>query len=561
MSRSRWIALVAVVVVVLGGGWWMKSRGKSSAPRYRTAEVERGSVLATVSATGSVLPVIQVEVGSQVSGTVAALRADYNSRVRAGQVLCQIDPSAFRARKLQSEAAVSRAQASLQDAVRQAKRSRELIKDNYISQADVDAAEAQVEMKRADVKQAQAQLESADVDLNNTTIRSPIDGVVIARSIDVGQTVAASLQAPKLFVIANDLRQMQVETRIDEADIGRIAPGLPVTFTVDAFPDRSFEGKVSQVRLEPVTQQNVVTYTTVIVTRNDDLSLRPGMTANVSVLVEERDSVLKVPNAALRFHPPMEKGKRPGGALAGGPAAGMPGKSAGRISAGPSGPDAGRTADAAMPGERRGRGAGGVAATDADAPGGAGRAMAARGAGGPAASGNAAFDAYRAQLREDVASGKLTREAARERMMAKMKELGISPESMGGTPGAGGSGGRTAWGGGSGHAPTDAAGRALASRAGEGGSVTLGAPVATPLKPGSVYVLRAGKPVPVRVLTGISDGSATAVLSDELQPGDAVIVGLELPAGAPSTGLQPPPGMGGPQFRGPGGGGRGGGRR
>ena len=172
---------------------------------------------------------------------------------------------------------------------RKHRRSQELVKENFVSQAEVEAAEVEVDLRAADLKQATAQLQAADVDLANTTIRAPIDGVVIARSIDVGQTVAASLQAPKLFVIANDLAQMQVETRIDEADIGRIAAGLPVTFTVDAYPEMSFRGAVTQVRLEPIVEQGVVTYTTVIRTQNRDLKLRPGMTANVTVLVAEQD--------------------------------------------------------------------------------------------------------------------------------------------------------------------------------------------------------------------------------------------------------------------------------
>lgn len=303
MKINRWAVLALVVIVALGAAWFVRARSKPAAPKYRTAAVERGDLTATVSATGTVRPVVQVEVGSQVSGTLDRLYADYNSRVKAGQVLCTLEPSAFRARLAQAEASVARAEAALKDANRQLARSRELVRDNYISQADVEAAEVAVEQRRADLKQAQAQLQSAQVDLGHATIRAPIDGVVISRSIDVGQTVAASLQAPKLFVIANDLTQMQVETRIDEADIGRIRPGLDVTFNVDAYPDLPFAGKVSQVRLEPITEQNVVTYTTVIATRNDALQLRPGMTANVTVTVDTRKDVLKVPNAALRFRP------------------------------------------------------------------------------------------------------------------------------------------------------------------------------------------------------------------------------------------------------------------
>ncbi|MFI5372802.1 MAG: efflux RND transporter periplasmic adaptor subunit, partial [Candidatus Eisenbacteria bacterium] len=293
MNRTRWWMVAAAVVVALLVGWWWRSRGAGEKPRYRTAEVEMGHLDATVSATGTVEPVVQVEVGSQVSGTIKTMSADYNSTVHRGDVLCQIDPSSFKARVLQSEAAVAHAEASVRDAELALKRANQLLPQQYVAQADVDAAQATLDQRKADLKLARAQLDQAEVDFANTTIRAPIDGVVISRAIDVGQTVAASLQAPKLFVIANNLTEMQVETKIDEADIGRIHPGLPVSFTVDAFPDRTFDGRVAQVRLEPIVDQNVVTYTTVIRTRNPQLRLRPGMTANVSVMVASRDSVLK----------------------------------------------------------------------------------------------------------------------------------------------------------------------------------------------------------------------------------------------------------------------------
>ncbi|HEY6196194.1 MAG TPA: efflux RND transporter periplasmic adaptor subunit, partial [Candidatus Eisenbacteria bacterium] len=303
MNRARILLVAGVLVLAVGTLWLARSRGGHAASHYLTAPVGQGDLVATVSATGSVRPVVQVQVGSQVSGTISELHADYNSRVRAGQLLAQIDPSSFKTRVVQAEAAVAHANAALKDARRQYTRTQELQKGDFVSQADVDAAESTVDQRAADLLQANAQLAAARLDLDHTTIRSPIDGVVISRSVDVGQTVAASLQAPQLFVIANDLAQMQVEARIDEADIGRIRPGLPVHFSVDAFPDVTFEGSVSLVRLEPITDQNVVTYTTVMRTRNDDLRLRPGMTANVTVLVETRTGVLKVPNAALRFHP------------------------------------------------------------------------------------------------------------------------------------------------------------------------------------------------------------------------------------------------------------------
>jgi len=304
LKRTHWMLIAAAAVVVAGGGWLLRSRAAHEAPKFRTAGVERGSIEFTVSATGTVQPVEQVEVGSQVSGTVYRLHADYNSRVSAGQVLCELEPSGLNARVAQNEAAVARAEAALEDGRRQLRRARELSVQQLVSQAELEAAEVAVQQREADLKAARAQLAAVRVDQRNAIIRAPISGVVISRNIDLGQTVAASLQAPKLFVIARDLTQMQVETRIDEADIGVVRPGLPVTFTVDAFPDDVFQGEVAVVRLEPITDQGVVTYTTVIRTRNPDLKLRPGMTANVTVRVARHDDVLRVPAAALRFRPP-----------------------------------------------------------------------------------------------------------------------------------------------------------------------------------------------------------------------------------------------------------------
>ena len=463
MTRKRWILVVAVLGVALLGTWWWRSRSSGAAPKYRTAQVDRGSIESVVSATGTIRPVVQVEIGSQVSGTVARLGADFNSRVRAGQVIVELEQSSFRAREAEAEAAVSRAEASVKDAERALARAQELFAKTYISQADLDAATVAVELRKADLKQARAQLQAARVDLAHATIRSPIDGVVISRSIDLGQTVAASLQAPKLFVIANDLSQMQVESRIDEADIGRLEPGLPVSFTVDAFPDRTFEGKVEQVRLEPIVDQAVVTYTTVIQTANPDLMLRPGMTANVSVLIERRDDVVRIPNAALRFRPPAPEGGRG---------------------------DRARGASASA-GERRGDGAGEARAA-VRAEGGSPRGGASVRGGGPSA---------------DAASAR-------------------------------------------------GGGRGARRQRGGGGVADTAADAAGETKPATIYVLRAGNPHKVAILAGITDGSFTEVRGGELRPGDELIVGSTGPARSANN-LQPPPGMGGPQFRGPGGGGRG----
>ena len=302
MSK-RWIIGLIVVAGAAAGGWFL-TRPRTKPPEYRTTRVDRGNVVAQISATGTLKPVTMVQVGSQVSGTIQSLHADFNSTVRKGQVVAQLDPSLFRTQLAQNDANLARAMVNVKDAERTFARSKELLSRNLVSQSEVDAAEAAVDRFRAEVSQAEASVEQSRVNLRHTTIESPIDGVVVSRSVDVGQTVAASLSAPILFEIANDLADMQVEASIDEADIGQIKAGQPVTFNVDAYPDEKFTGIVSQTRLQPITVQNVVTYTTVIAVANPDLKLRPGMTANVSVEVARRDMALRVPVAALSFKPP-----------------------------------------------------------------------------------------------------------------------------------------------------------------------------------------------------------------------------------------------------------------
>jgi HlyD family secretion protein len=561
VSRSRVITIALIVAVALGGAWLWWSRGRSEQVRYRTAGVERGAIEAVVSATGTVQPVVQVDVGSQVSGTVSKLHADYNSRVREGQVLCEIEPSSFKARVAQAEAAVARAEAAVKEAKLQLDRANELLPQKYVSQSDVDEAESTLQQRQADLKQARAQLEAAQVDLNNTTIRSPIEGVVIARAVDLGQTVAASLQAPKLFTIANDLTQMQVETRIDEADIGQIRPGLPVIFSVDAFPDQQFEGQVAQVRLEPITEQNVVTYTTVIATANHDLRLRPGMTANVSVRVANRDDVLKIPNSALRFRPPPEAMKKAANATHATADARKPGTegTAAAADAPPMAagvPQAGAAKSAAAPEKGAGaKKAGGGAAAKAGAPK----------AGGASAANDPDRAALEKRMRDrgmpdDMIQSILER---RDQAVAEMRAQGLSDdeirerlrqrmEQMRNGGGGGGTMGSSPPSfknfGKQGEAP---AGKHVASS--ETGPVVMGTMGDAVMKPGAVYVLRDGEPVRVPLMTGLTDGAYTEVKSDDLKAGDAVIIGVE--AGKTASNLQPPPGMGGP-FGGGGGGAR-----
>lgn len=320
-SKRRSLVALGVLVVVglVGAGFWLQRSDKDEA-RYRTAKVERGAIVASVSATGTLNPVTSVQVGTQVSGQIKELLVDFNAVVKRGQLIARIDPETFtyRVRQAQADAqaarsALARAQVSEINAKRELQRTQELVKRNFVSPAELDAkqsaydlAAAEVRTAQATVEQREAQLAAAQVDLARTEIRAPVDGVVIKRSVDVGQTVAASLQAPELFVIAKDLRDMQVETSVDEADVGRIRAGQKASFTVDAFPGRHFAGTVSQVRKSASNVQNVITYTVLVTARNADLALLPGMTANVRIVTDTREAVLKVANAALRFRPAGE---------------------------------------------------------------------------------------------------------------------------------------------------------------------------------------------------------------------------------------------------------------
>src|SRR5438552_1973571 len=274
-----------------------------SAANYQTAEITRGGITQAVTATGTLNPVVTVQVGSQVSGNIAKLFADFNSQVKAGQVVAQIDPAIFQATVTQAEGDLASAKAALELAKVTAMRTQELFARKTSSQADVDQAIATLHQAEANVTIKQGALDKAKADLDHCTITSPIDGVVISRSVDVGQTVAASLQAPVIFAIANDLTKMQIDANVAEADVGVLEVGQDVDFTVDAFPTRTFHGKVVQVRNAPITVQNVVTYDTVIGVDNKDLKLKPGMTANVSIIVAQKDNVLQIKNAALRYRP------------------------------------------------------------------------------------------------------------------------------------------------------------------------------------------------------------------------------------------------------------------
>jgi HlyD family secretion protein len=329
--KKKQLIAIGIIVIILAGGFSLyRLMGQSGSNRkFRLLKVERGAVDLIVTATGTINPVINVLVGSQVSGTIKALYADYNSQVKEGQVIAQIDPALFQAQVDQAKANLLNTQANLLnaqanlvkaevavvDAKRNLDRNKPLLERQVIAQATLDTVQvnydtavaqievgkAQVDSSKAQVEQAKAALNLAETNLRYATIRSPVNGTVVSRNVDVGQTVAASLQAPTIFTIAKDLTKMQVDTNVSEADVGRITMGQDATFAVDAYPGRIFRGKVSEIRIAPIIVQNVVTYDVVILVDNKDLKLKPGMTANVSVMIAHRERVLKIPNAALRF--------------------------------------------------------------------------------------------------------------------------------------------------------------------------------------------------------------------------------------------------------------------
>ena len=296
-----WLAVVAGLLII---AFVVRQCRNGGAANYQTATLTRGPITQAVTATGTLNPVVNVQVGSQVSGNIAKLFVDFNSQVKAGQVVAQIDPALFQATVTQAEGDLANAQAALELAKLNATRTHELFAKKTSSQADVDQAIANLNQAEANVKIKQGALDKAKADLDHCTITSPIDGVVISRNVDVGQTVAASLQAPVIFAIANDLTKMQIDANVAEADVGVVKIGQNVDFTVDAFPMQTFHGNVVQVRNAPITVQNVVTYDTVIGVSNPDLKLKPGMTANVSIIVAHKDDVLQIKNAALRYRPP-----------------------------------------------------------------------------------------------------------------------------------------------------------------------------------------------------------------------------------------------------------------
>jgi HlyD family secretion protein len=313
---KKYFIITGIVLLIAGlAGFFLYSRKPDIS--YKTTKIERGTIISNVAATGNLSAVTTVQVGTQVSGTIQKLYVDYNSRVKKGQAIAEIDPSLFNASVEQSQGNFLNAEANLQkagitlaDAERTYNRNKKMLADGIVSQGDFDSAEtawqsakAAINAAEGSVAQTRGALMQSRTNLRYSTIRSPVDGVVISRAIDVGQTVAASFQTPTLFTIAQDLTKMQIEVSVDEADISRIVLDQKATFTVDSYPEQSFKGKVVQIRSAPIINQNVVTYIVVVNVDNSDLKLKPGMTANVSVEVARKDGVLKLPPSALRFRP------------------------------------------------------------------------------------------------------------------------------------------------------------------------------------------------------------------------------------------------------------------
>ncbi len=317
-SHRRWWLWIMLFLVAAGVASWYWFSPDGSLIRYKSVPVDRGTISASVTATGTVNPVVSVQVGSQVSGKIAKLFADFNSIVTQGQVIALIDQQPFRAKVSQAQAALksargslAKAKAALAQRTLELQRMTSLRTQGFVAQSELDLAttnyrdaDAHIQVGQAQVDQAEAALASAGLDLGYTTIYSPVNGIVVSRNVDVGQTVAASLQAPTLFIIAQDLAQMQVNANVSESDIGGVTEGKPAQFRVDAYPSETFQGTVTQVRNAPVSIQNVVTYDVVIDVDNRDLKLKPGMTANVAIVTAHKEGALRVPNTALRFRMP-----------------------------------------------------------------------------------------------------------------------------------------------------------------------------------------------------------------------------------------------------------------
>ncbi|MBL8549787.1 MAG: efflux RND transporter periplasmic adaptor subunit [Hyphomonadaceae bacterium] len=512
-GRRKWIIGAGLLVAVLG--LWLVFGRSGPAEPYRTAEADRGRISRVVSATGALQPLVSVNVGSTVSGLVQSVEVDFNSRVRAGQVLARLEPDTFQQRVDQAQASVRQANADL--AVAQADYSRyaKLDAAGFASAQLMNQQRAARERAAASVSQAAAQLETARVDLNRSIIRAPIDGVIVDRQINPGQSVAASFQAPTLFIIAQDLSSLQANISVDEADIGDVHQGQRVRFSVDAFPDDEFEGEVSQVRQQGVDTNGVVSYTVVVRADNPQGRLLPGMTANAEIIVQETEDVARIPNAALRFRPTDERLQQHAAELVAQAKGGarQQGQAAGERQAGAQGGNQG--------GGWRGGGQGGG-----------------QGAGQQERLADALklTDAQRAQMRQAMQTARASQggqagnaePGARRAAMRRMREAALTAIE-----------------------PTlTAEQRQLLAqfRAGAGAG-----PRQTPTRTAVLWVLRNNQPTPVRVELGVADDTYTELRGGDLRDGDKIITG----GGPQNTNAQqkqrqqsPFGGGGGPRIRG-----------
>jgi len=533
------LAVIAAIAASVGGYYYTRPGPE---PKVTTVVVTRGDITDGVGATGTLDAVTSVTVGSQVSGIIQELYADFNSIVRKGQVIARLDPTMIqtqieqaRANLVRAQADVERLKVTLEDAKVKRDRARELSGRKLITQQELEtaevnvkSAEAQLRSSQASLSQSEASLRTNEVNLEHTVIKAPIDGIVISRNVEIGQTVAASFNAPTLFIIAADLTKMKCTANIDESDVGRIRPGQAVTFRVDAYPTEEFAGTVSQVRLQPIVVQNVVTYGTVIDVPNPSLKLKPGMTANVQIEIARRTGVLKIPNSAARFRPSVEifqalnqevppdlnQPRGSGPRMAGGAPGGAGTQAAQPPSA--AGPDARPAANAPSQ----------PAAQPADA---GPRARAPEGAAGAAPAGapgggDRRFDPNdperRARMMERL---KQMPEAERAPFLARLKERGITLDETGpGRPAPGGA------------AASARSGRAASVPAMTGGATTIDSlfgPLPTTTSVGRVWLWLGGPKQlkgPVRLRLGISDGQFTELLEGEVKEGQELVAAIQI---------------------------------
>ncbi len=535
-------AIVVIAILAAAAVAVYSYRKKGPEVQVTTAPVSQGDIVQVVGATGTIEAVQTVQVGTQVSGIVQELRADFNSIVKKGQLIAKLDPSSIQTQIEQARANLIRAQAdlerqkvALEDAKTKAKRTEELAAKKLVAQSELDtvivnvkSAEAQLRSQLASITQAEASLNQNQVNLQHTEIYSPIDGIVISRNVDVGQTVAASMQAPTLFILAADLTKMQVRASVDESDVGLIRPGQQVRFRVDAYPAQDFIGTVAQVRLQPVVSQNVVTYVTVIDVPNPDLKLKPGMTANVTIEIAQRTNALRVQNTTLRFRPTNEmfaalnQAVPPELSQRGGRGAAGRGADGGARAAGPSTQGTGAatstpTAAASAPPPAAPRS--GTAPTASQAQGGQRQA---------AGQGDATDEERRQRFQQRLASMSPEERAQFE---ARMRERGIDPSN----PGAGRSGGQRSFG------PQNPA-RATAPGQAQGAQTIdqLFGPLQMTITPGRVWVYANKQIKQVRLRLGISDGTYTEVVGgDGVQPGAELVTNIDTGTGSTTRTTNP----------------------